>query len=105
MKYGVYDAFHVGASPVPNADDIQSLGAASPRYAQAYVASGVISTSDTRQQSDMAGLPEALRAVGAALRQDIGAFRWNAAKEDKGGAMAYWVDGATGCIALSGEWS
>lgn len=100
VKYGLHDAFHAGASPIPFADNTQSLGTAANRFAEVYVASGVISSSDAGQKSDISGLPEALRAVGAAPRKDLGVFRWNTAKEDKGEAVRWHIGLTAQQVAL-----
>lgn len=86
VLYGTAEValFHAGAAPVPAADNTFALGAAGARFAQLFAATGAINTSDAREKTPLAPLPDALRRVAARIRAGIGVFQWLSAIEAKG---------------------
>lgn len=60
--------------PVP--DGTVNLGGASNRWATVYATTGTINTSDVRDKTDIRSLNDKEKAVGAALRGLIRAYKW-----------------------------
>lgn len=76
--------FHAGAAPLPAADNIYALGAAGARFSQLFAATGTINTSDAREKTPLAPLPEALKRAAARIREGVGVFQWLSSVAVKG---------------------
>jgi Protein of unknown function (DUF2793)/Chaperone of endosialidase len=77
-----------GAYTSSGADNAYTLGIASLRWSGVYVASGIISTSDAREKTQIEPLsPALLRAVRRVLA-GVGTFQWREAVTRKGAANA-----------------
>jgi hypothetical protein len=68
----------------PSADNARSLGTASFRFSQLFAATGTINTSDAREKTAVRPFSDAEIGAAKALANEIGAFQWLAAVEEKG---------------------
>jgi hypothetical protein len=75
---GALNAFMNASAFYPWVDNTMTLGGASNRWSTVYAATGTINTSDANDKTDVRPLSEKERAVGAALRGLIRAFKWKA---------------------------
>ena len=66
----------------PVADGTINLGGASNRWATVYATTGTINTSDANDKKDIRSLSDKEKAVGAALRELIRAYKWKAGPEE-----------------------
>jgi hypothetical protein len=68
----------------PNADNIYALGAASFRFSTVYAATGTINTSDAREKTALAPIPDSVKRAVRRVIAQIGVFQWLEAVERKG---------------------
>jgi hypothetical protein len=66
--------WNVGGILQPNTDNARTLGSASFRWSQLYAGTATINTSDAREKTALADVPEAL--LDAILAVPIGAYQW-----------------------------
>lgn len=77
-----------GGALKPAADAAYALGSASARWSQVYAATGTINTSDAREKTALAPVPDSLRRAIRAVLGQIGVFQWREAVAQKGAAHA-----------------
>lgn len=73
-----------GGNFVPDPDNTRNLGSSSARWANAWVASGVINPSDAREKTPVRPLTEAEIAAAIELGGEIGIYQWLAMIAEKG---------------------
>lgn len=73
-----------GGTLAAGSDNVQNLGSASQRWAAAFVASGVLSTSDAREKSWRGAATEAELRAARRIVAELGFFQWNEAIVRKG---------------------
>ncbi|MGI9363172.1 MAG: tail fiber domain-containing protein [Parasphingorhabdus sp.] len=83
---GVVDRLSVeyNGAILPGADNTQTLGSASLRYAVLYAGTGTINTSDERHKTWRSGLSEDEYAAALQIIDELGFFQWNDAIAEKG---------------------
>lgn len=79
----------------PLIDNDHALGNAALRFSTVFAASGIVSTSDARQKTDVRKLDQNEIQAAKALAKEIGIYQWLAAVADKG------ADGARLHIGLT----
>lgn len=90
MTFGssFHSFFHAGMSPRPAADNTHSLGDGSLRWSTVYAATGAINTSDAREKSSLAPIPDAVKRAARRVIAGVGMFQWLEAIERKGADRA-----------------
>ena len=74
----------LGGPIAPATDNAVSLGDAAHRFTTVYAATGAINTSDAREKTALAPLPESVLRAGRTLIDHIGVFQWRDAIARKG---------------------
>ncbi|MDX2237836.1 MAG: DUF2793 domain-containing protein [Hyphomonadaceae bacterium] len=77
-----------GAAVAPTTDNAVSLGDATHRFAVVYAATGAINTSDAREKTPLAPLPDAALRAARAVMRALGVFQWRDAVASKGADAA-----------------
>lgn len=79
---GAWDVYCTGFRPFD--DGLTVLGAASRRWSAVYASTGTINTSDAREKTAVRTFTEAELEWAIALSEEIGAYQWLSAVEEKG---------------------
>lgn len=78
--------YHAGAHAIPATDNTSNLGSASKRFGTVYAGAGTINTSDEREKTAFAPIPESVRRAVRRVVSEIGVFQWKDAVAEKGEA-------------------
>jgi hypothetical protein len=80
--------FNGGATPVPSTDNTFNIGTPSLRFSTVFATTGTINTSDAREKTALAPIPEGVKRAVRQVISQVGVFQWLEAIERKGEAGA-----------------
>ncbi|MGD9968684.1 MAG: DUF2793 domain-containing protein [Hyphomonadaceae bacterium] len=85
----------------PSSDNAVDLGSASLRWNEVYAATGAIQTSDAREKTPLAPIPDSVKRAVRKIMAGVGVFQWRDALAEKGEAARFHIGVTAQAVAAA----